>query len=1204
MSTPPIDIMVKEAIALAETWQNRANELMNHRERSRYTRFARLLANPGDKIFLTKLIDQSFRSSNPRRVADQIGYLFSEHGLPAFFSPLEKLLMQIFNGIGRYFPDLAVPIMIKKMRNDSGHAIISGETEALQRYLQGRKNEGVRININHLGEAVLGEEEARVQLHKYLRDLKNPAIEYISVKISTIFSQILPLAFDYSVNIIAERLSKLYRTAAAHHFTRADGIRVPKFVNLDMESYRDLAITAAAFMRALDRPEFTHYSAGMALQAYLPDSYSMLQEITAWARQRVNAGGSPVKIRIVKGANMGMERVEAAISDWPLAPYDNKLDTDANYKRLIDFGMTPENIKAVRLGIASHNLFELAYAYLRAKKNKVLPYFSFEMLEGMADHVLRAIQETGQEVVLYAPLATHAQFINAIAYLIRRLDENSGQQNFLRHLSRLRTKSRAWQVLSDRFADSVYQKPHAGQTPHRQQNRLTEKFPPHTGTYFKSEFKNEPNTDWSLSANRKWAEAIRQKWEKSLKNSPIDIPLVIGSVEIIADREIKACRDPSQINANGIVARFALGNAADAERAVSVARSDPLGWRRKSLKNRHHILSKVAMEIRMARGDLMGAAAVNTGKVFTESDAEVSEAVDFAEYYPRSVNAFADIENIRCRGRGVGVVISPWNFPIAIPCGGIVASLAAGNTVIFKPSSDAVLVAWELCQCFWRAGIPKQVLQFLPCSGETTGSRLIRHPDVDFIILTGGTTTGLRILNQRPDVFLAAEAGGKNATIVTAMADRDQAINNVIYSAFGNSGQKCSATSLLILEKEVYDDPQFKKHLIDAARSFRTGSAWNFENKMGPLIRPPQGELEKTLTRLEAGETWALKPENKDNNPHMWTPGIKWDVQPGSITHMTEFFGALLGVMRAENLNHAIEMANQTGYGLTSGLESLDTREQARWKNRIKAGNLYINRGTTGAMTLRQPFGGMGKSAIGAGFKAGGPKYVTQFMNFEETAMPPVGPLQKTHPLRYMAQQWQQKLECGKFEGLESDIDKTIRAIKSYLYHAEQEFSRETDYFHLRGQDNILRYLPVGTVVVRLHEKDSLFESLARIAAVRITGCQLIISIPPELQTAVTRFLHEKEGQKLIGDNPVLSETDSDLISHIPEIDRIRFAAPDRVAVEIFEAAAKSGFYIARSPVVMEGRIELLHYYRQQSICHAYHRYGNLGERALEWEGR
>jgi RHH-type proline utilization regulon transcriptional repressor/proline dehydrogenase/delta 1-pyrroline-5-carboxylate dehydrogenase len=549
-------------------------------------------------------------------------------------------------------------------------------------------------------------------------------------------------------------------------------------------------------------------------------------------------------------------------------------------------------------------------------------------------------------------------------------------------------------------------------------------------------------------------------------------------------------------------------------------------------------------------------------------------------------------------------VISPWNFPIAIPCGGIVAALAAGNTVIFKPSSEAVLVAWELCQCFWRAGVSKNALQFLPCTGETTGSRLISHPHVDFIILTGGTDTGLNMLKQRPDVFLAAETGGKNATIVTAMADRDQAIGNIIYSAFGNSGQKCSATSLLILEKEVYDDQQFKKQLVDAARSFRTGSAWDFENKMGPLIHPPRGELKKALTRLEANETWALKPENANDHPYMWTPGIKWDVLPGSISHLTEFFGPLLGVMQADDLEHAIKMVNQTGYGLTSGLESLDPREHARWKDHIKAGNLYINRGTTGAVTLRQPFGGMGKSSLGAGFKAGGPKYVAQFMHFEETAMPESGPLQHPSFLLHLARQWQQKLEWGEFEGIESDIGKTIRAIKSYLYQLEQEFSREMDYFHLRGQDNILRYLPVGKVVVRLHEKDSLFESLARIAAVRITKCRLIISMPKGLTSAVTRFLTEKEGPALIGDHPVLFETDDELIDKIPVIDRIRYAAPDRVPPALFKAAAETGFYIARHPVMMEGRIELLQYYRPQSICHTYHRYGNLGERAIEREGR
>ncbi|MGD8301018.1 MAG: bifunctional proline dehydrogenase/L-glutamate gamma-semialdehyde dehydrogenase, partial [Desulfobacterales bacterium] len=1001
--------IIEAAIALAENWQKRANALMRPQDKKRYNQLARLLANPQDKIMLTQLIDQSFRSASPRRVADQICYLLDVCGIPGFFLPLERLLMHIFKLTARLFPNLTVPQMIKKMRADTRHTIIPGETDALQRYLQSRNAQGVRVNINHLGEAVLGEDEARKQLDQYLHDLKNPDIEYVSVKISTIFSQILTLAFEYSVNHVSERLAELYRTAADHPFTRSDGHRIPKFVNLDMENYRDLAITAAAFMRTLDLPEFKSYFAGMALQAYLPDSYGMLQEVTRWARQRVAAGGSPVKIRIVKGANMEMEKVEASIFDWPLAPYDDKLLTDANYKRMVDFGMQPENIRAVHLGIASHNLFELAYAYLTAQQNEVLPYFSFEMLEGMADHVRRAIQETGQEIVLYAPVATRAQFINAIAYLIRRLDENSGRQNFLRHISDLHTRSRRWQTLADRFADSVRQKSKARRTPHRKQNRLNETFSGPAPSMALSEFQNEPNTDWSLAANRKWAAAIRQKWKKNATNRPPDIPLVVGGENIFADRNRKERRDPAQINADVIVARFALANAADVDKAAATAKSDPDGWRRKSVKERQQILSQVAMQLRRARGDLIGAAAADTGKVFAESDVEVSEAIDFAEFYPRSANRFADIQTIRCRPKGVGVVISPWNFPIAIPCGGIVASLAAGNTVIFKPSSEAVLVAWELCQCFWRGGVSKNVLQFLPCAAKTAGNHLVVHPDVDFIILTGGTATGLDILRQRPEVYLAAETGGKNATIVTAMSDRDQAIGDIIYSAFGNSGQKCSATSLLILEKEVYDDPHFKTQLVDAARSFRTGSAWNFENKMGPLIHPPGGDLKKALTQLEAGENWALKPEMMDGNPHLWTPGIKWDVRRGSITHMTEFFGPLLGVMRVENLQQAIEWVNQTGYGLTSGLESLDPREHVFWKEHVRAGNLYINRGTTGAVTLRQPFGGMGKSALGAGFKAGGPTYVAQFMQFEETEMPRVGSLQHPYPLLHLAQLWQRK---------------------------------------------------------------------------------------------------------------------------------------------------------------------------------------------------
>jgi RHH-type proline utilization regulon transcriptional repressor/proline dehydrogenase/delta 1-pyrroline-5-carboxylate dehydrogenase len=486
----------------------------------------------------------------------------------------------------------------------------------------------------------------------------------------------------------------------------------------------------------------------------------------------------------------------------------------------------------------------------------------------------------------------------------------------------------------------------------------------------------------------------------------MQIPLVVAGDDVFKGRRMREIVDPSRLEDKGVVAGFALANAKDIDKAAAAAKADPDGWRRKTHRQRHRILAKVAGELRRARGGLIGAAAANTGKVFTESDVEVSEAVDFAEYYPFSAGAFFNMRSVRCRGKGVGVVISPWNFPIAIPCGGITASLAAGNTVIFKPSSEAVLVAWELCKCFWRAGVPRTALQFLPCSGSTTAARLTAHPDVNFIILTGGTETGLAILKHRPDIFLAAETGGKNAIIVTAMADRDQAIADVIYSAFGNSGQKCSATSLLILENEVYRDPAFKRQLVDAARSFSAGSAWDFANRMGPLIHPPRNDLANALTKLESGEAWALKPDRPTRNPSLWTAGIKWDVKPGSYTHMTEFFGPLLGVMRAKSLAHAVKLVNQTGYGLTAGLESLDRREQEFWQERIGAGNLYINRGTTGAVTLRQPFGGMGKSSLGMGMKAGSPKYVAQFMDYEETAMPEAGPLQNSSPLLALAQQW------------------------------------------------------------------------------------------------------------------------------------------------------------------------------------------------------
>ena len=1192
------------AVQRAEAWQLTANQLRTQDEKAIHKQLRRLLNHPLDKVIMAQMIDQSFRSSDDQRVADQIKAILHDYGVPEFFDTKDKLLMRLFLGVGRHFPHVSVPRVIERMREDSSHSVIPGEPEVLNKFLEQRRREGVRVNINHLGEAVLGEDEAQVRLATYIEDLTHPAIDYISVKISTIFSQIQPLAFEATVEILVQRLGELYRAAAANPISGPKGSSVAKFVNLDMEEYRDLAITVAAFTRTLAQPEFKNVGAGIVLQAYLPDSYQVQQELTAWARRRVTDGGAPIKIRIVKGANMEMELVDSALHNWPLAPYDNKLDVDANYKRMVAFGLQPDNIAAAHVGVASHNLFELAFAHQLARANGVADLFSFEMLEGMADHVRRAIQAANREVVIYAPVATKAQFLSAIAYLIRRLDENTGEENFLRYACELAPGTPEWTLLEHEFMASVARMAQAGQSPHRTQNRQQSEGDIVPIAPVADRMVTEADTDWSLAPNREWAQAICRRWQKDPEDDPLAVPIVVDGSEIFENRPQEIISDANQAqgtspgNAVG-VARYALAQPNDLHRAVAVARADPDGWRDQPIAARKAVLDRVARELRRARGDLIGAAAAGSGKIFTESDPEVSEAVDFAVYYPQSVQQFMDATGLTARGKGVGVVVAPWNFPIAIPCGGMTAALAAGNTVIFKPASDAVLPAWILVQCFWRAGISRKTLQFVPCTGRAAGEHLTAHPDVDFVIFTGGTDTGLSIQRARPDIFLAGETGGKNSTIVTAMSDRDQAINNVVQSAFGHGGQKCSATSLLILEKEVYRDTHFKQQLRDAARSLAVGSAWDFTTRLGPLIKPPKGDLHRGLTRLEPGEIWLLEPAPVDDNPHLWRPGIKWGVRADSFTYRTELFGPVLGVMEAADLAHALELANGTGYGLTAGLESLDVREQQYWKAHIEAGNLYINRGTTGAMVLRQPFGGMKKSALGAGIKVGGPNYVTQFMDFEPSTHPVSGPMGRdSHWLR-VVQHWAQTLRWRRNIPFHQDLVLTVKAVESYLFWREAEFSRITDYFRLRGQDNQLRYLPAGPVIVRLHADDNLWDVLCRTAAGQIAGCPTSISLPKGLDNGVTRFLGSPEGRRCLRATPLRGESDDHIILQLEQGKRLRYGAPERVPREIYAAAAAKGSYIARQPVSLEGRLEMLQYVREQSICDTYHRYGNLGVRAL-----
>jgi RHH-type transcriptional regulator, proline utilization regulon repressor / proline dehydrogenase / delta 1-pyrroline-5-carboxylate dehydrogenase len=1169
------------AIELAGLMLDEARRIRTHSEKKMQAELSRMMNDPLGKIFITSMTDQCFRSDSSSRIADQLTYLLEKFGIPRFLTVAKKAQLGIFKWWGKILPEPFVALAKQMIRQATAKVILPGEPEKLFQHLHKRRHEGVRINLNHLGEAILGEEEAQRRLSVYLMDLSNPEVECVSIKISTICSQLNLLSWEDTLNLLASRLRSLYRAAIDHSFLQPDGQRVPKFINLDMEEYRDLHLTVALFRRVLEEPEFHHYTAGIVLQSYLPDSFSIQQELTHWAMQRLANGGAPIKIRIVKGANLAMEKVEASLRGWEQAPYTNKSEVDANYKRMVVYGSEPAHARAAHIGIASHNLFDIAYALLLRAERGVEQYVGFEMLEGMADHIRRVIQQLSSDMLLYCPVATKEEFQNAVAYLMRRLEENTEPESFLRHAFDMTPTTSTWQIQADRFSKACQAAQTVSIIPRRQQNRFFS--PEKTETC--PLFHNEADTDWSLPQNRKWAETIIQE---ASKYNFSNIPLVIGKQTITETDPMGIGEDPSYPGKE--LYRYALASSGHVEMALQTAKRAEIAWAETPAKERSHLLAEVAHRLRCSRKELIGAMIADTGKVVQEADIEVSEAIDLVEYYLRTIEEMHFLEDIFWKPKGTVLVTPPWNFPCSIPTGGISAALAAGNAVIFKPAPEAVLVGWHVAKAFWEGGIGQDILQFVPCLDEPIGSMLLKDPRVAASVLTGATATAKLFLKMRPGLDLIAETGGKNALIISNMADRDLAIKDLIASAFGYAGQKCSACSLAICLAEVYDDPHFRQQLRDAAASLRIGSPWDLATRLNPLIHVPNPTLWRGLTLLEEGEEWLLMPQQQPLNPNLWSPGIKLGVKPGNFTHQNELFGPVLGVMRADSLSHAIELVNQTPYGLTSGLHSLDEREHHYWLEHIEAGNCYINRGITGAVVQRQPFGGCKESSFGRGAKAGGPNYVTQMMRPEQVGLP----------------KNQESLE-GSVEDLneqmrEMDLSKEQRelwtsSLGSYAFFWKFYFSKDHDPSQLVGQDNILRYKPHRQIAMRVQAEDNVTDVMRIIAAVLICKAPLEISVASDKKSSIMQGKWQKKAPQIL----TVTETEEQFIARVirkGKIKRIRLLSTPSVALQ--QAFAEAACQVILEPVLANGRIELLNYLREISISIDYHRYGNLGVREGE----
>ena len=850
------------------------------------------------------------------------------------------------------------------------HKYIAGENikQALKTIERLRKDK-MAFTLDLLGEAVITEAEAQSYLESYLQLMEQltqeakkwspveeidfaegeplPRVQ-VSVKLTAFYSQFDPLDAKGSQERVSGRIRILLRRAK----------ELGTAVHFDMEQYAYKDITISILKQLLMEEEFrSRTDVGVTMQAYLRDSEQDLRDWISWAKER----GNPLTVRLVKGAYWDQETIKAAQKDWPQPVYNDKAATDANFEKMTQLML--ENHDYIYSAIGSHNVRSQALAIAIAESLNI-PRRRFEMqvLYGMGDQLAKALVKRGHRVRVYAP---YGELLPGMAYLIRRLLENTANSSFLR------------QSLEDRPIEELLAPP---------VERAGEKGRGGEGEKHLS-FPNVADTDYAEVEARQEAEQAFQTVRQQLGKTYL--PFINGEYQQTQD----SVNSVNPSNPTEVIGKIGLLSVEQAELALQAAKAAFPAWRRTPVRQRAGVLRKAADLMEQRRAELSAWVVLEVGKALREADGEVSEAIDFCRYYADEMERLDQGYNYDIAGennryiyqpRGIALVISPWNFPIAIATGMTVAAIVAGNCTLLKPAETSSVIAAKIAEILIEAGIPKGVFQYVPGKGSTVGAHMVKHPDVHVIAFTGSQEVGCRIYadaaivqpGQKHLKRVIAEMGGKNAIIVDESADLDQAVAGVVQSAFGYSGQKCSACSRVIVLEPVYDT--FVGRLVEATRSLNIGAAEVPSTQVGPVIDATARD--RILEYIEKGRTEsevALEMPAPDTG-YFIGPVIFSGVSPDAKIAQEEIFGPVVGVIRAKDFQEALDIANGTNYALTGGLYSRTPSHINQASAEFEVGNLYINRTTTGAIVARQPFGGFKMSGVGS--KAGGPDYLLQFL--------------------------------------------------------------------------------------------------------------------------------------------------------------------------------------------------------------------------------
>lgn len=941
------------------------------------------MGNPGLRVQLFRFIDclPALRSK-PEVAAHLQEYLGDESvELPAAL----KGMLNFANPDS--MPGQVAATTVATAVETLAHKYIAGENiKQVIKTIEQLRKEKMAFSLDLLGEAVITEAEAQSYLDRYLELITQlteaaktwspiAAIDHaetlprvqVSVKLTAFYSQFDPLDAQGSQERVSSRIRILLRRAQ----------ELGAEVHFDMEQYAYKNLTLSILKQLLMEQEFrSRTDVGITIQAYLRDSEQDVRDLIDWAKQR----GYPLTVRLVKGAYWDQETIKAAQKDWPQPVYNDKGATDANFEKITQLLL--ENHEYIYSAIGSHNVRSQAHAIAIAETLNI-PRRRFEMqvLYGMGDKLAKALVARGYRVRVYCP---YGDLLPGMAYLIRRLLENTANSSFLRQSMEERPVEELLAppvVTEDEGSKRRLTQINADDIPSIGVHQLS------SAVNTKSPFINVADTDYADTLERERSHSSLQEVRRQLGKTYL--PLINGEYQ--PTQSTVDSVNPS--NPSEVIGRVGLLSIEQAEQAIVAAKAAFPSWRRTPVRQRAGVLRKAAELMEQRRADLASWIVLEAGKALQEADGEVSEAIDFCHYYAIEMERLDQGYNYDLAGetnryiyqpRGIVVVISPWNFPLAIATGMTVAALVTGNCTMLKPAETSSVIAAKLTEILVEAGIPKGVFQYVPGNGSKVGAHLVKHPDVHLIAFTGSQEVGCRIYadaailqpGQKHLKRVIAEMGGKNALIVDESADLDQAVVGVVQSAFGYSGQKCSACSRVIVTEPIYD--AFLRRLVEATRSLNIGAAELPSTQVGPVIdAKARDRIREYIEQGRAEADVALEMVAPDTG-YFIGPVIFSEVSPTATIAQEEIFGPVVAVIRVKDFKEALTVANNTNYALTGGLYSRTPSHIQLAQEEFEVGNLYINRSITGAIVSRQPFGGFKLSGVGS--KAGGPDYLLQFL--------------------------------------------------------------------------------------------------------------------------------------------------------------------------------------------------------------------------------